>query len=501
MTVRTRIAPSPTGDPHVGTAFVALFNYCFARSQGGRFLLRIEDTDQVRSTSESERMILEALRWIGLSWDEGPDVGGPNGPYRQSDRSEIYREHAEILLEKGHAFRCFCTGDELAALRAEQKAKNLTPGYDGRCSRLSKDEVRARVARGQAHVVRMLVPREGQCTIQDRLRGPVVIDWAGVDMQVLLKSDGLPTYHMANVVDDHLMGITHVMRGEEWINSAPKHLLLYDYFGWQAPQLCHLPLLRNPDRSKLSKRKNPTSILWYRRMGYLPEALLNYLGQVAWSMPDGSELFDLPTMVQHFDIDRLSLGGPVFDLTKLGWVNAQWIRERQTEEQFIEQVRRWAFNEDYLRKVALLSRSRVQTLGDLGTLSSFFFSGGIELTEAQLLGAKVDRELMRRALQFGVWTLNALPEWRREAIDAALRGLAERMGSKPRDFLRPFYVAITGRTASVPLFDAMELLGRDLCRHRLNKAVELLGTPKGKEAEAWEKEYASWQAPASAEEG
>ena len=305
MTVRTRIAPSPTGDPHVGTAYIALFNLCFARQHGGKFILRIEDTDQARSTRESEAAILESLRWLGLEWDEGPDVGGPHAPYRQSERGEIYREHADDLLEHGHAFRCFCTSERLNELRRQQSATQQQPGYDGQCLGLSQAEVAARLEAGESYVVRMNVPREGVCQVQDMLRGQIDFEWTQVDMQVLLKADGMPTYHLANVVDDHLMGITHVLRGEEWINSAPKHLLLYEYFGWQAPVLCHLPLLRNPDKSKLSKRKNPTSILYYRRMGYLPEALLNYLGRMGWSMPDEREKFTLGEMLCHFDIMRV----------------------------------------------------------------------------------------------------------------------------------------------------------------------------------------------------
>jgi len=270
MTVRTRIAPSPTGDPHVGTAYIALFNLCFARQHGGQFILRIEDTDQVRSTVESERMILDSLRWLGLEWDEGPDVGGPHGPYRQSERMHIYGDYARQLVEQGDAFYCFATADELDGMRREQMARGETPKYDGRGLALTEEEVSARLAAGMPHVIRMKVPEEGVCTFNDRLRGVIEIPWAQVDMQVLLKADGMPTYHLANVVDDHLMGITHVIRGEEWINSAPKHQLLYRYFGWEMPELCHMPLLRNPDKSKLSKRKNPTSITFYRAMGYLP---------------------------------------------------------------------------------------------------------------------------------------------------------------------------------------------------------------------------------------
>ncbi len=490
MTVRTRIAPSPTGDPHVGTAYVALFNYCFAKAHGGQFLLRIEDTDQVRSTAESEQMILEALRWVGLSWDEGPDVGGPHGPYRQSDRSEIYKEHTERLVTSGHAFRCFCTGAELSEMRQQQKVAGKNPGYDGRCRQLSQAEVASRLARGDESVVRMDVPREGACIVQDMLRGEISIEWSAVDMQVLMKSDGLPTYHLANVVDDHLMGITHVLRGEEWINSAPKHLLLYRYFGWEAPTLCHLPLLRNPDRSKLSKRKNPTSILWYRRMGYLPEALLNYLGLMAWSMPDGRELFSLEDMAGDFSLSRVSLGGPVFDLQKLDWLNARYIREVLTDEVFAERVRGWAFQEGYLRQVAALARQRVTTLGDLGALCAFFFSGKIEVSAEALLAAagKLGKDGLRKALYVVMQNMSAIPAWERGAVEVMMRASGDQLGWKARDFFKPFYVAIAGTPASVPLFDSMTLLGRDVSRYRVKMALDRVGAPTNDEIEAWDAE-------------
>jgi glutamyl-tRNA synthetase len=312
LTVRTRIAPSPTGDPHVGTAYIALFNYCFAKQHGGEFLLRIEDTDQVRSTSASEQAIFDSLRWLGLEWAEGPDVGGAHGPYRQSERADIYKQHADLLIDKGHAFYCYRTPDELDELREARRAAGGFAALKASELKLDDEEVARRKTANMPFVVRMMVPEgEGPCPIDDMLRGTIELDWGQVDAQILLKSDGLPTYHLANVVDDHLMQITHVIRGEEWINSAPKHKLLYDYFDWEMPVLCHLPLLRNPDKSKLSKRKNPTSILYYQRMGYLPEALLNYLGRMGWSMPDEREKFTLDDMVAAFDIKRVSLGGPI----------------------------------------------------------------------------------------------------------------------------------------------------------------------------------------------
>lgn len=319
--VRTRVAPSPTGDPHVGTAYIALINYCFAKKHGGQFLLRIEDTDQVRSTPQSEKMILESLRWLGLSWDEGPDVGGPHGPYRQSERSAIYTEHCDRLLADGHAFKCYCTPEKLSASRAAQMAAKLPPKYDGACLSLTTDDCVKLDADGLPHVVRMKIPTTGTCIVQDTLRGEIEFEYSVVDMQVLMKSDGLPTYHLANVVDDHLMGITHVMRGEEWISSAPKHLLLYQYFGWEPPVLTHLPLLRNADKSKLSKRKNPTSILYYQRAGYLPQAMQNFLGLFIKSASEEDEKTSLQTLIDEFDVHNISLGGPVFDTSKLDWLN------------------------------------------------------------------------------------------------------------------------------------------------------------------------------------
>src|SRR5690554_3037552 len=406
MTVRTRIAPSPTGDPHVGTAYIALFNQCFARQHGGQFILRIEDTDQVRSSAESEKQILDSLRWLGLDWDEGPDVGGPHGPYRQSERSDIYRAHSEQLISKGHAFRCFCTAERLDQLRAEQMANKQTPGYDGHCLHLSEDEVNRRVAAGEPHVVRMKVPEQGVCVVNDMLRGEIEIPWEQVDMQVLMKADGLPTYHLANVVDDHLMQITHVLRGEEWINSAPKHILLYRYFGWDMPQLCHMPLLRNPDKSKLSKRKNPTSIIFYQRMGYLPQALLNYLGRMGWSMPDEREKFSLSEMVEHFVIQRVSLGGPIFDVEKLAWLNGQWLRELPLEE-FASRVQKWAFNPDYLMQIAPHVQGRVENFSQIAPLAAFFFSGTVQVTPEALAHKKLDEKQVRQCIQFVLWALEA----------------------------------------------------------------------------------------------
>lgn len=485
-TVRTRIAPSPTGDPHVGTAYIALFNLCFARQHGGQFILRIEDTDQVRSSRESEQQIFDALRWLGIEWDEGPDVGGPYGPYRQSERSELYQRYARQLVEQGDAFYCFCTPEELDQMRAEQMARGETPRYDGRGLQLSAEEVQRRLAAGEPHVIRMKVPSEGVCVVQDMLRGEVEIPWDRMDMQVLIKTDGLPTYFLANVVDDHLMGITHVLRGEEWLPSAPKLLKLYEYFGWQAPVNCYMPLLRNPDKSKLSKRKNPTSITFYQRMGYLPEAMLNYLGRMGWSMPDEREKFSLAEMIEHFDIQRVSLGGPIFDVEKLSWLNGQWLRELPLER-FAAELQKWAFNPDYLLRVAALSQSRVETFSELAPLAGMFFMGGVNPDARLFEHKKLSPEQVRQALQLILWKLEALRQWNKEDITAVIQVVAEYFGCKLRDLMPLIFPAISGQASSVSVLDAMEVLGADLSRFRLRQAIEQLGGVSKKETKEWEK--------------
>jgi len=486
MTVRTRIAPSPTGDPHVGTAYVALINYCFAKQNCGQFVLRIEDTDRARSTPESEGAILDSLRWLGLSWDEGPGVGGPHGPYRQSERSNIYREYVQKLLDAGNAFKCFCTPERLDDMRAAQRASRLPSRYDGLCTGLSADEIAAKEKQGVPYVIRLSVPAEGVCVVNDMRRGPIDFEWAGVDMQVLMKSDGMPTYHLANVVDDHLMEITHVLRGEEWLSSAPKHLLLYEYFGWQPPQLLHLPLLRNPDKSKLSKRKNPTSILFYKALGYLPDALLNFLGLLCVMPPEGDEIMDLPLMVQRFAVEHISLGGPVFDVPKLDWLNGRYIRERNSLDEFFAKTQALGFDPDRVRRIAALAQPRIERLSDVGSLLAFFFSGRLAIDDDQLRG-KLDAGTLRKALQLATWEFDALVTWTVSDIEAVMKKIAGTLDVKLRDVTRPFYVAITGSPTSVPLFDAIELLGRDIVRERLRHALELAGTPSAAELKEWKK--------------
>ncbi len=476
MIVRTRVAPSPTGDPHVGTAYVALINYLYARKHGGQFLLRIEDTDQARSTRESETAILDSLHWLGLNWDEGPDVGGPHGPYRQSERSEIYKEHVQKLLDAGHAFKCFCTPQRLEEMREAQKAAKQPPRYDGLCLTYDAAEAARREAAGETYVVRMKVPSEGTCVVDDTRRGPIEIEWRTVDMQILMKSDGLPTYHLANVVDDHLMEITHVIRGEEWVSSAPKHILLYEYFGWTPPALMHVPLLRNPDKSKLSKRKNPTSILFYERMGYLPEALVNFLGALANSTAEGEdEVVTLEHMIETFDLQHIALGGPVFDVAKLDWLNGRYLRERLDADAFEARVAQWGFAPERMKRIAALAHSRIERMSDLGNLCGFFFAGRLNYPVDLLRAGKLDDDTLRAAYTLAQTELDGLREYDVAGIERVLKGVAEALEKKFRDVVRAFYIAVTGSPTSVPLFDAMEILGRDIVRERLRHALEAIG--------------------------
>ena len=490
MTVRTRIAPSPTGDPHVGTAYIALFNLCFARAHGGQFVLRIEDTDQARSTPESEQAILDSLRWLGLEWDEGPDVGGDCGPYRQSERMALYGQYAQQLVEEGNAFICYRTAQELNTLREARLAAGSSTALKPSDLRLDDAEAQRRRNANEPYVIRMVVPEgDGSCSIEDMLRGTIELDWSMVDAQILLKSDGMPTYHLANVVDDHLMRITHVLRGEEWLNSAPKHKLLYEYFGWEMPQLCHLPLLRNTDKSKLSKRKNPTSILYYQRMGYLPEALLNYLGRMGWSMPDEREKFNLQEMLEHFDIQRVSLGGPIFDVEKLNWLNGMWIREELDQAQLAQRLIDWAYNQENLLKVLPHAQKRMETLSDFAPLAGFLVSGMLPLTADSFASLPVERETIVKGLQFALWRLELQRQWTRDAIWDALKMLADGMGIKVKDFLAPLFVAISGTSASFSVVDSMEILGPDMSRARIRHAIEVLGGVSKKSMKQLEKEF------------
>ena len=473
--VRVRIAPSPTGDPHVGTAYMALLNLIFARQRGGKFVLRIEDTDRVRFVASSERMIFEALRWLGLDWDEGPDKGGPYGPYRQSERTPLYAEAVASLLERGQAYRCFCTPEQLDAMRREQIAAKQPPHYNRTCRRLDPATAAARAA-GEAFTVRLAVPEQGAPTFRDQLRGAITFDHTNVDDQVLLKSDGFPTYHLANVVDDHHMRISDVIRAEEWISSTPKHVLLYQAFGWEAPRFWHMPLLRNPDKSKISKRKNPVSLIFYRQTGYLPEAMVNFLGLLGGGMPvadaqagdtAATEKFTLADMKARFQFEQIRLGGPVFDLKKLRWLNGLYLRAL-TPEGFLQAVREGMFGADYLAQITPLVQERIETLGQFLDLADFFFLDQVLPPPEVFLPKK--RDLAATLAQAAeLLTVLESAAWEHAALEAALRQLAERTQWSAKEVFMLLRALITGKTASPPLLESCLVLGRARCSDRLRR--------------------------------
>ena len=487
--VRTRIAPSPTGDPHVGTAYIALFNKCFAHQNNGDFVLRVEDTDQARSTGKSESEILKSLQWLGLTWDEGPNKEGGYGPYRQSERSQIYSNHIELLLDKGKAFHCFCSEERLNALRKEQIANKTQIGYDGHCLGMSNEEVQRKLNLNEPSVIRMKIPKEGDCVFNDLLRGDIKIAWSQIDMQVLMKSDGLPTYHFANVVDDHLMEISHVIRGEEWINSVPKHILLYQYFDWVPPIFCHMPLLRNADKSKLSKRKNPTSIGYYKDMGYLPETLVNYLGMMGWSMPSGEEKFTPEEMITEFDITRVSLGGPTFDIEKLDWLNGKYLREEFSDAEFLEKFGDWLSTDKKIKAIVPLIKERVDKFSDVVDLAHFFMSADLAITADDFSKDKMDPDLVVRILQFSLWRLESLEVWTHDEIQSHFQLIADQLNLKVRDFLFPLFVAVTGSAVSLSVIESITILEINVVRMRLRTAIDLLGGVSKKKQKLLEKAY------------
>jgi len=482
--IRVRIAPSPTGDPHVGTAYIGLLNFLYARQRGGQFVLRIEDTDRTRFVSTSEQMIFDSLRWLGLEWNEGPDVGGPYGPYRQSERTAIYREHVEILLASGHAYRSFETAEELEAMRRSQIAAKLPPRYNGAHRELTPAQIAAFEAEGRPSVVRLKVPIEGETTFTDELRGAITFSHNNVDDQVLLKSDGFPTYHLANVVDDHLMRITDVIRAEEWISSTPKHVLLYKAFGWDLPRFWHMPLLRNLDKSKISKRKNPVSLIYYRESGYLPQALLNFLGLMGGGMAQPTEeeivskglnvkqgdIFSLAQMTESYDFQRISLGGPVFDLTKLKWLNGEYLRALSPDD-FFAALRTTIFSDDYIQRIAPLVQTRIETLAQFGDMTDFFFRDEVLPAPEVFLPKKrtIEETLAFAAEQLA--TIEATP-FTTEELESALKKLGTEKEWSVKDNFMLLRAIMTGKTATPPLLDSLVVFGKARTLDRLRRFLD-----------------------------
>ncbi len=454
--VRTRIAPSPTGENlHIGNAYTALINFVVAKQNNGQFIIRIEDTDRTRFVPGSERRILESLAWLGIPHDEGPDNGGPFAPYRQSERLKIYRKYAEELVEKGHAYYCYCTSERLTQMRESQEARHEPPMYDGHC-RDRKSQIS--ISNDQKYVIRLKVPKEGTTTFIDLIRGEISFENKLIDDQVILKSDGFPTYHLGVVVDDHLMQISHVIRGEEWISSTPKHVLLYRFFGWELPVYAHVPLLRNPDKSKLSKRKNPVWTSWFKEQGYLPEALLNYLASMAWAHPKGDELFSIDEMIQVFDLKDVQTTAPIFDIEKLKWMNGEYFRKYQISniKYQIYEFYDKKYPLEMIEKTWPLVRERMKTLKEFESLAGFFFERPKEYER------QVDKKLLtlsRKSLE--------LSDWNHDAMEKAIRGSAQKSGMKAKVLFMELRIAVTGKSVGPPLLESLEILGREETLSRL----------------------------------
>jgi glutamyl-tRNA synthetase len=477
---RVRFAPSPTGYLHVGGLRTALYNFLFAKHHGGKFILRIEDTDQTRKVEGAVENLIKTLKWAGIAYDEGPDCDGGFGPYVQSQRLELYHRHAKQLICSDKAYYCFCTTERLDEVRKKQIALKQSPSYDRHCRNLPIAEAENRVTAGERYVVRMKVPLDGEITFEDVIRGKVTIACKILDDQVLIKSDGFPTYHLAVVVDDHLMGITHIIRGEEWLSSVPKHILLYQYFDWEVPVHVHLPLLLNPDKSKLSKRQGDVAVEDYRAKGYLKEAIVNFIAFLGWNPGDEREIFYMDQLIREFSLERVSKSGAVFNIEKLNWLNQQHIKLKSNEElaQLVKphlQLKGLTnIEEQYLTKVAGLMKERLIFPQDLADNSEYFFKDPESFDET---GFKKNWEPGScEWLKLFAGRLAVLNEYSHSSIEAALRQLSEELGIKPGKLIHPVRLAVSGKTIGPGLFEMMELLGKETVVRRLIYAADKLQT-------------------------
>ncbi|MDD5509974.1 MAG: glutamate--tRNA ligase [Dehalococcoidales bacterium] len=482
--VRVRFAPSPTGYPHVGNIRTALFNWLFARHSGGKFIVRIEDTDVARKVDDALEAILEGLKWLGLDWDEGPEVKGDYGPYFQSQRLSLYREAAERLIRQGDAYYCYCSSQRLKEMREEQARRKQPPGYDRRCRNLSEAERAQKEAEGITPVVRFKTPLEGSTRFNDLIWGEVVFDHSTIDDLVLLKSDGYPTYHLANVVDDHLMEISHVLRAEEWLSSTPRHLLMYQALGFEPPQFAHLPMILGNDRAKLSKRHGSVSITEYREQGYLPETMLNFLALLGWSLDDKTEIFSRAELIASFSLDRISRTGAIFNQDKLNWMNGAYIRSLSLEDftrralPFLEKglpdkVRR-PLSIKYVRQVMPLVQERARTLAEIPELTDFFFTDELDYEPGLLIVKKMNRESSIQALLAVRNRLEHRQTFDTTSLETVLRPLADEMGLKTGQLFGTLRVAITGRMVAPPLFETMAVLGKERSMDRVSAALSKL---------------------------
>lgn len=477
--IRTRFAPSPTGYLHVGGLRTALYNFLFARKNNGKFILRIEDTDRSRYVEGAVENLINTLKWCDLHYDEGPDVGGPYGPYIQSQRLEIYKQYAEELVRKGYAYYCFCTPERLAQLREEQlKLKVPQVKYDKHCLRLSQDEINAKLENKEPYVIRLNVPENQVVKFYDIIREEVEFETNNIDDQVLIKSDGYPTYHLANVVDDHLMKISHVIRGEEWLSSTPKHILLYEFFGWEKPQFAHLPLLLNPDRSKLSKRQGDVAVEDYRAKGYLKEALINFVALLGWNAGDDREFYYLNELIEKFSLERVNKSGAVFDLNKLLWLNGEHIRKKSVDELLPilkEELKKSKyasqnFSDDYLKLVISAMHERIDFVYEIITKSYYFFERPTIYEEKAV--QKNWKQETPEILNLLIQEFEKIDNPSKEKYEEALNKLAEQLNVSKGKIIHPLRLALSGTSAGPGIYDLIFILGKDEVKERILEAIE-----------------------------
>jgi glutamyl-tRNA synthetase len=474
--VRLRFAPSPTGYPHLGNIRTALFNWLFARHHGGKFILRIEDTDIVRKVEGAVEVILDSLRWLGLDWDEGP--------YFQSQRLPIYHEIVHKLLEAGQAYLCYCSPERLETMRQEQAKRKQPPKYDRHCRDLTQQERTRLEAAGITPVIRFKTPLEGETTFHDLIYGQIIFKHDTLDDFVLLKSDSYPTYHLANIVDDHLMAISHVLRAEEWLSSTPRHVLLYQALNWQPPQFAHLPMILGPDRAKLSKRHGATNINEYQKQGYLPEVMINFLALLGWSLDDRTELLSREELIKYFSLERVGKTAAIFNKDKLEWMNGVYLRKQSLGEyvreampfldrDLPEQVKR-PLDKSYVSQVLSLIQERAKTLAEVPQFASFFFLDELQYDTGLFLKGKMDAKSATGAITIASQKLEKVATWDAATLEGILRPLATELNLGTGEFFGLLRVAVTGRTAAPPLFQTMAVLGKVKCLKRFDMALQLL---------------------------
>jgi len=475
--VRTRFAPSPTGYLHIGSLRTALYSYLVAKQAGGQFVLRLEDTDAKRFVEGAAEAIYNGLKWARLQYDEGPDINGPYSPYVQSQRLELYKKYAQELLDKDLAYYCFCDAKTLENIRAEQTAKKQAPKYDRRCISLSKDAAEVRLQQGQPHVIRMKIPADRIIEINDLVRGKVSYSTNELDDQVILKSDGWPTYHLAVVVDDHLMEITHVTRTEEWLPSTPKHILLYEYFGWKSPRWAHLPLLLNTDKTKMSKRKGDVAVEDYIKKGYLPEAMVNYLAFLGWNPGTEKEIYSMEELLKDFSLERVHKAGAVFNIEKLNWYNSYYIKQLSIEKltelclSYLPPLRKGGKEGLNYKKIIALEQERLQTISEIGEHIAFFFKLPT-YDKALLKWKEISDEEIKISLESSKQIISDTPdnEFTKEKLSKLLIAKASEFKNKG-ELLWPLRVALAGQKNSPPPFDILEILGKEESKKRIEGAL------------------------------